>query len=146
MDFSFYNKELPGDGFTIYDVSGMPIGHAEQTDKYSYKHLQLGFKGSFGKKFNKEGFSFFLGGGIVVSFAKVVSEYRYPGYDIPDDKISRTLFGFHFNAGGQYNFGPITLELESNFDLVLKPLVLNSNTSNVISASRLGILVPLTKE
>lgn len=146
LDFSYYQKNTEGNGVTIYDGNGMPVGYAEETDKHSYKHLQLGFKGGFGKKFNKKGFSFFLGGGIAVSFAKMVAKYTSPGYNIPDDKINRTIFGFHFNAGGQYNFGPVTLELKANFDLVLKPLVLNSSTSNVISASRLGILIPLTKE
>lgn len=144
LDASLYNKEEDGGETAITDADGAFIGAAATKAKYSIRHLQLGFKGFFGRDLSEKGFSFFLGGGAAASLVKTTYKYTLPGYDVSDSKYNNTIFGFHFNAGVQYNFNPIILELKANFDLMLKPLVTGS--SYVISASRLGVLIPLTKQ
>lgn len=145
LDVSLYNKNQDaGETTTITDADGAFIGEAATRVGYSIRHLQLGFKGVFSKDFSEKGFSFFLGAGAAASLVKSTYKFILPGYEIPDSKYHNTLFGFHFNAGVQYNFTPIIVELKANFDLMLKPIV--TGDSYVISASRLGILIPLTRQ
>ena len=143
FDASLYNKEQPSDETLITEESGAAIGYAETQVKYSIKHLQAGFKGFIGKDVTEKGFSFFLGGGFAVSLVKSVYSYDLPGYNVSDSKYNSSSYGFHFTSGFQYNFDPVILELKGNFDLVLKPLV--SGSSYILTSSRLGVMIPLTK-
>jgi len=144
LDGSLYNKKQNSPSTTITDGAGAYIGEADTKAHYSIRHLQLGFKNIFGKDLSDKGFSFFVGGGIAISLVKTTYKYTLTGYDIPDSKYNNTLFGFHFNAGVQYNLDPIIIEFKGNFDLMLKPVV--TGDSYAILASRLGVLIPLEKQ
>jgi opacity protein-like surface antigen len=143
LDVSFYKKGENRGQTTITESDGNYIGEADTKAIYRITNMQLGFKSVFGKDFFEKGFSFFVGGGIAVPLVKTTYKYTLPGYDISDSKFKDVIFGFHFNAGVQYNFESMIIELKSNFDLVLQPIV--SGSSYVMSTSRLGVLLPLTK-
>ncbi|MEJ0102813.1 MAG: hypothetical protein WDO19_09765 [Bacteroidota bacterium] len=144
LDASLYNKQETKGTTTITDADGALIGEADTKARYSIKHVQLGLKRLFGRGFDEKGFSFFLGGGAAASFVKTTFKYTLQGNNIPDSKYNDIIFGFHFNTGFQYNFNFVILELKANFDIMTKPLV--SGDSYIMSASRIGILIPLTKE
>jgi hypothetical protein len=144
LDASLYNKEEDAGETDITDENGLLLGEAETKAHYSIKHLQLGFKRSLGHDLVEPGFSFFLGGGIAFSLIKTTYKYTLPGYNVPDDKYNRSIFGFHFNAGAEYNIKSVIIEFKANFDLLIKPLV--SGESYIITGSRLGVLIPLTKD
>ena len=147
LDVSLYKKDQAGFGTDIYDDDGNSIGYAATVKAYSIKHIQLGFKRSLAGNFTDTKFNCFLGGGGVVSFVQTNYKYNLPGYVIPDEKVNRTLYGFHFNTGGQWRIKKIVLELRGNFDLVLKPITTDGgdNTSNILTSLRLGVMVPIVK-
>ncbi len=146
LNASLYNKAQTGLS-GIYDDQGQYIGDADVTKKYSIKHIQLGFKQSLAGDFTDSRMNCFLGGGVAVSFVKTTNKYSLPGYTIPDDKLNRTLWGFHFNTGGQLRLKPVVLELSGNFDLVLKPITTDGgdNVSNILTSLRLAVFIPIIK-
>ena len=144
LDASLYNKEEYFGETTITNSSGAVIGRADTKVHYSIKHLQLGLKRIFVRDWSDKGLALFFGGGIAVSQAKTTYKYTLPGYEIPDDKFSKTIFGFHFNAGVQYNLAPVIIELKGTLDIMIKPLV--RGDSYVMSTTRLGVLIPLKKQ
>ncbi|MEP7373193.1 MAG: hypothetical protein ABI675_07345 [Chitinophagaceae bacterium] len=143
LDASLYNKNEDEGETTITDADGAYIGEAATVAKHSIRHLQLGCKALFRRDFDEKGLGFFIGGGVAYSLVKTTYKYTLPGYDIPDGKYNNNQFGFHFNAGAQYNFARVIVELKANFDLMIQPLV--SASSYVITGSRLGVLIPITK-
>lgn len=147
FDVSLYKKNQSGFSTGIYNDQGQFIGSAETVYKYSITHLQLGFKKCLAGDFSDSKFNFFLSGGIAVSFNKFTTTYQLAGYNIPDDQLKRTMFGFHFNTGGQVRLKPIIIELRGNFDLLLKPVTVEYDAkSNILSSTRIGVLFPLTKD
>ena len=144
LDCSLYNKTQDAGTTTITDIDGAYIGEAETTVKYSIKNLQLGFKRIMGKNLSEKGFSFFLGGGAALALVKSTYKYHLSGENISDSKYNQSIFGFHFNAGVQYNFSILIVELKGNFDIMLKPIA--GGDSYLTSGTRLGVIIPLTKE
>ena len=138
----YNNNNRPAQTASLIDENGMPI-NAETSDSYSIKHLQFGFSKLIGGEDNSV--RFMLGGGITTSFVSTTTKYSIA--NINKEKLSRSIFGFHSNIGLQWNIKPVILELKGNFDLVLKPIEPDNsdNTSHILTSTRLGILIPLTK-
>ena len=136
IDVSYFQKSLDGGTTQIYDINGVPVGTASVTDKYSYIYNTVGFK----TKFNDRKFSPYLGGGVAIVFAKQQPSF-HPSYNVTGDAQHMVTEGFHFNAGLQYDAGPVLLELQGNLDIVLKVLV--DDVSNVMTNLRLTAVVPV---
>jgi|GEM_PF-4790667 len=136
VDVSYFEKSLDGGTAQIYDNNGVPIGNAMVTNKYSYIYNTVGFKA----KFSDRKISPYLGGGVAIVFARQKPSYE-PSYSVSGDVQTMVTEGFHFNAGLQYNTGPVLLELQGNLDIVLKTLV--DDVSNVMINLRLTALVPV---
>ena len=147
LDVSLYNKARNVYQTAMYDADNAFIGSAATNVNYSIKHIQLGFKKSMAGDFADSKFNYFLGGGAAFSFVTTTYKYSLAGYKFADDKVNRTLFGFHFNTGGQWIQKKFVLELKGNMDIMLKPVTIDGgdNTSNILTSLRLGILVPITK-
>jgi hypothetical protein len=145
LDASLYKKSQNGYGTQIYNDQAVYIGTTESITNYNIWQLQLGFKRSLAGDFDESRLNCFLGGGVAASFVKTTQKYSLAGYSIPDNKLIRSLFGFHFNTGAQLRLKPFVLELRGNFDLVLKPITIEAgdNTSNILTSLRIGITYPI---
>lgn len=131
LEYEFIGYRQRNSGFI--DVSY--FAKSQYGTKYSYIYSQLGAKSIFGEADEKKIIPY-IGYGIAIVYASS---------EINDQNSSRTIFGFHFNTGVQYNFKPVILELRGNLDIVLKPLVESSSDSNVMTNFRLSALVPISK-
>jgi len=138
VDVSYFEKSVPEGTTQIYDNNGMPISTASVTDKYSYIYNTVGCK----VKFSDRKFSPYLGFGVAVVFARQQLSYQ-PSYNVSGGAQSRVTEGFHFNAGLQYDTGPVILQLQGNLDIVLKVLV--DDVSNIMTNLRFTILVPVLR-
>jgi hypothetical protein len=138
VDVSYFEKSVPEGTTQIYDNNGVPIGNASVTDKYSYIYNTVG--GKF--KFSDRKFSPYLGAGIAVVFARQQPSFQ-PSYNVSGSAQSMVTEGFHFDAGLQYDTGPVMLQLQGNLDIVLKVLV--DDVSNVMTNLRFTILVPVLR-
>jgi len=136
IDVSYFQKSLDGGTARIYDNNGVPVGNATVTNKYSYIYNTVGCKA----KFSYKKFSPYLGGGVAIVFARQKPSFQ-PSYNVNGGAQSMVTGGFHFNAGLQYDTGPVLLELQGNLDIVVKTLV--DDVSNVMTNLRLTALVPV---
>jgi hypothetical protein len=147
LDATLFTKNFPAGSTDIYDGNGSYLGYALTKQFYSIKHLQLGFKRSLAGDFTDSKFNCFLGAGVAACFVGTKYKYSLTGQLIPDEKINRNIFGFHFNTGGQWRIKKIVLELKGNFDIVLKPVEVRGgdNASYIITSLRAGIMIPIVK-
>lgn len=142
-DASYFTKGIDAGSTSIYNSDGILVATPQTTYKYNYIYNQLGFKALFAGDFDERKLLPFIGGGVAVIFKQTKAIYAAsPG--IKSDPYRQTLFGFHFNAGVQYNIKPVVLELKGNFDIVLKP-VSKDDVSNIVTNLKLCIYVPITK-
>ncbi len=146
-DLSFFSKRQQGDSRPVYDASGNLLGSAETEITFSYIYTQLGFKKLFVGDADERKVLPYTGGGIALVFANSATRYESNVSAFPEEKVKRFIFGFHFNAGLQYNLKAVILELRGNLDIDLKPLVNDgaSDVSNVLTNLRLSVLIPITK-
>lgn len=148
LDATLFTKSFPGYETEIVDEYGYLLGFAQTKESYSIKHFQLGFKRSLAGDFTDSKFNCFLGAGLAASFVGTKYKYSLTGHSIPDEKINRSIFGFHFNTGGQWRIkNNIVFELKGNFDIVLKPMEVRGgdNVSYIVTSLRAGIMIPIVK-
>lgn len=142
-EVSYYAKSLDAGTVDVYDNNGIPQGYATATEKFSFIYTQLGFKQFFNGDIDEKRFHPYVGGGLAFLYKTIRTSYHSDaGYNLSDDVYKKWLWGFHFNAGVQYNIKPVILELRGNFDIILKPLV--DGNSNILTNLRLVALVPLS--
>lgn len=138
-------KDRPTETIAVKDENGMIVGNASGSENYSIKHFQLGFSNMLTDYENPV--RFFLGGGLSYSLIKNTNKYSLTGFDFEDQVSKTTSYGFNFSAGLQWKIEPITLELKGNLDLMLKPMEAgNDEATHFVGGTRLGILIPITKE
>jgi hypothetical protein len=136
VDVSYFQNSIDGGTTQIYDNNGVPVGMAAVTDKYTFIYNTIGFK----TRFSERKVSFYLGAGAAIVYAKQTPSFQ-PSYNVSGQGQSMWDEGFHFNAGVQYNTGPVMLQLQGNLDIVLKVLV--DDVSNVMTNLRLTATVPV---
>ncbi|MHA4807018.1 hypothetical protein ACX0G9_02870 [Flavitalea flava] len=142
LDVSYFSKSLSDGTADIYNANGVPLGSVPITRKFSYIYSQMGGKVLLGGDADEKKIIPYIGGGVAILYKTIKTSYQST-YDLSDDVTSAWLYGFHCNAGVQYNFGPVILELRGNLDLILKPLV--DDVSNVLTNLRLSASIPILK-
>jgi hypothetical protein len=142
LDISYFSKSEPEGTTELYNANGMPIGAASVTTKFSYIYNQLGFKCLLGSDPDEKKVVPYIGGGMAFIYARQSTSFLST-VNAPDNVQGSFLYGFHFNAGIQYNVKAVVLELRGNLDIILKPLV--DAESNILTNLRLSVTVPITK-
>ncbi len=145
FDLSHFVKNTQGSSVSVYDNAGNNIGSADAQTTHSYLYAQTGLKAVFFGEVSEKKILPYLGGGIALVYANATTSYKSSAASLDDDKMKRFIFGFHLSAGLQYYLQPLVLELRGNLDIDLKPLVPDSNVSNILSNTRLTVLLPLSK-
>ena len=109
---------------------------SQENINYTYYYSQLGFKHIYFGDSDEKKLLAWLGGGVALGYAKSNTQ---------GSSDTRTLYGIHMTAGLQYNFQPLIVELKTDFDIVLQPLIENAGTSNILTNLRISFLFPITK-
>jgi hypothetical protein len=142
LDISYFSKSEPEGTTELYNSNGMPIGGASVTTKFSYIYNQLGFKCLLGADPDEKKIIPYVGGGVALIYARQSTSFQST-FDAPGYAHGSFLYGFHFNAGIQYNVKAVVFELRGNLDIILKPLV--DAESNILTNLRLSASIPITK-
>jgi hypothetical protein len=148
LNFSLYKKSINTLSEAIYENDAV-IGNKTITETYNYKYLQLGFKRALVGDFSDTRFNWFAGGGGALGFVNSKDKYETSGNEVSSVKYNYLIYGFNFSTGMQWRIQPVIIELKGNLDFSLKPIV-SSNGGGymgayVLTSTRLGILVPITK-
>jgi hypothetical protein len=130
FDLSYFKKQLENE---------------DPKSTLSYLYSQIGFKQLIAGDADEKKLLPYLGGGLSAAAVNSKFVYRAPSPSNGNSTENMFVFGFHFNAGMQYNLKPVILELRGNFDLNLKPLVPASSYSHILTNLRLSALLPLKK-
>lgn len=132
----------------VYNGTGTIVGSAEKSVNISTTHYQLGFLRNLGSKENAPMPNLFLGAGLVLSKVKATYNYTLTGQNVPSDKISNSIYGFHFSAGVHSQINRFIIELKGSFDFMLsadiKEYDIDESLKHV-NSTRLSIYYPLTK-
>lgn len=148
LNFSLYKKSITTLSEPIYE-DDVVIGNKTITETYNYKYLQLGFKRALVGDFSDTRVNWFAGGGGALGFVNSKDKYETSGNEVSTVKGNYLIYGFNFNTGVQWRINPVVIELKGNLDFSLKPIV-GSNGGGyvgayILTSTRLGILVPITK-
>ncbi len=148
LNFSWYKKSINALSEPIYE-DGIVIGNKTITNTYNYKYLQLGFKRALVGDFSDTRFNWFAGGGGALGFVNRKDKYETSGNEVSTVKDNYLIYGFNFNTGMQWRIEPVIIELKGNLDFSLKPIRSDNGGgyigAYVLTSTRLGILVPITK-
>jgi opacity protein-like surface antigen len=145
LDLSRFTKKSNSGSVSLYDDAGNRIGSADTEKEYAYLYAQTGLKVLFFGRADNKKILPYAGGGIALVNAVTTTSYKSTIATIDDDKYKKFIFGFHISAGLRYNLQPVLLELRGNFDIDIKPLVDDSDVSNILRNLRLCALIPLSK-
>jgi hypothetical protein len=143
-DVSYFTHSRLIEGANYIDPDGNIISSPDVIASYKYVYSQLGFKTVFGGDVDEKKLLPFVGGGFTLAMEKAVYSNKDNLNNDNEYSEKRFLWGFHFSAGAQYNFGPAIIELKGNLDIILKPIDTYSNSSNILKNTRLSILIPIT--
>lgn len=148
LNFSWYKKSINTLSEPIYEDDVM-IGNKTITETYNYKYFQLGFKRALVGDFSDTRVNWFAGGGAALGFVNSKDKYEISGNEASTVKGNYLIYGFNFITGIQWRIQPVVIELKGNLDFSLKPIV-SSNGGGymgayILTSTRLGVLVPLTK-
>lgn len=143
-DVSFFKRDEQLQGTSEMDNTGNIMRGPDLQLHTTYLYGQLGAKVLFGYAEERKIIPY-VGGGFAVAFANTKSTLSSAPEEMAGAE-SRLLWGFHFNAGAQYNFGALLVELRGNLDFVLKTIDHSSSSSNVLKNTRLVVLIPLRRD
>ena len=143
-DVSFFKNDEMWQGASEIDNMGNIIREPDLQLHTTYLYGQAGAKMLLGEADERKIIPY-LGAGFAFAFAKTKSSKVIAPGEMAGSE-SRLLWGFHFNAGAQYNFGALVVALRGNLDFILKPIDYNSSSSNVLKNTRLAVLIPLSHD
>ena len=147
LNASMYSKNVNSGIADVYDDNGNMLGSASSETHYRMKQFQIGFAGVFGSREQMKLPKFFAGGGVALLHVENQDTYELNGAKTTTEKYTRLLYGFHFNAGLQYQITPVVIQLKGNFDFMLKQIEKDATGESgyFLFGTKLGLLVPLSK-